>query len=713
VSKFSRQFVNDAVDSVFEDHKEIDIDIFKNHLERYQDLDLLDQGGMKKIHTCYDAFTERELARATLLKEDEDNYDAFINEIRITAMLEHPNIVPIYDIGVENEQVFFTMKKLGGMNLDELIRKNHSTGLSERLDIFLKVCDAVAFAHSKNILHLDIKPANIQVDEYGQVLLCDWGLARNLQNIELVDEKSPMLRNQQHESYLTLNNKLKGTPGYMAPEQINRSFGPRNTRTDIYSLGGVLYFLLCSKDPFHDKSIDEILEQTKKGGLQAPATLYPQLDIPLSLNSIVSKAMNLDNNQRYSNILKMTQDIRAYLEGFITSVEEPSPTKQLKLFVQRNRTLCNSIAVIIIITLILSSLFIQGIKQERNQALAAKEHAEEMYKKSIISEQIATMARNQANLSQEKTLLLVDQLKIADSKSHELRISAAEELMKRAFFSFYKERNYYNATNTIEHILELHPNYPEAQYYYARLLLGASQFAKAHAALSSYKGKRRTDWMIKSCLRFQRANKTWRKPMWQEALEMVESWSSLPYSEHGDLSWHVNSSISQHFSITDCIQYAQARLKSKNRSPHFTFELSTRGNKLQLSLEGNKCQSFEVIRGWPITDLNLKNTDIKDLTILWNLPLKKLKLTGTPINDISHLYHLPLEELHLNGTRVDNYGALTIMPLKILSINESCFPLNQLNRHKELHTLYIPTNTYSKAQIQQLNPSIKVIELTE
>ena len=155
--------------------------------KKYSEGSLLNEGGMKKIVHCRDLFTDRDVAMAVPKDDlDGEGIDRFIEEARITASLEHPNIVPVHELSVDEGQPFFTMKILGGENLGEVIKKMNQAEYKERytsqymLEIFLKICDAIAFAHSKGILHLDIKPSNIQINEYGDVLVCDWGLARYL-----------------------------------------------------------------------------------------------------------------------------------------------------------------------------------------------------------------------------------------------------------------------------------------------------------------------------------------------------------------------------------------------------------------------------------------------------------------------------------------------------------------------------------------------------
>ena len=699
---FSDSFINNCFDAAFEEDAN-ELDSFANNSERYKILDLINQGGMKQIHACYDSFTDRELARASQL-DSQAGFKEFLQEIRISAKLEHPNIIPIYDIGLEKNQLFFTMKKLTGDNLQQYIKNTgiKETPLTKQLEIFLKVCDAIAFAHSKNILHLDLKPANIQVDEYGQVFVCDWGLARDLNDLDFTENTSPHKNNKKPELLLTLNNTLKGTPGYMAPEQIHRSFGSRDQRTDIFSLGSLLYFLLTGSFPYEGENNDAIIDATKKGHFRDPISRFPELNIPEVLNSICLKAMSLQKNDRYESVNTLRSDLRAYLNGFLTSVENPSFLKQSQLLIRRHKKVFISLMASCFIVIILSSLFVQSIRQERNAALEAQNHAERMSNRSSIAEQEAKRAQNES-------VELVNKLKKEELVSKHLRIEASRELMQRAFLPFYKKRNFHQADKTIKQILTLDPNYQEAQYYYGRLLLGASRFDLAYKTLKNYKGERQVDWMIESCLMFRNAKGQWIPKTWQKVLSMVQSWSKVPFYERGDLSWHINSSIHYHFSIEDCIQYAEAELKARHKFGPFNFKVHRQSEFIKLSLKGTKCEPYAVIRNWPLIELDLSDTNIKDLTVLWNMPLKKLKLANCLINNIRELRNLKLEELDLSGTNVDEYEPIYAMPIHTLSINELCYPLNQLNHIESLKILIIPKEAYSEKQLKSLRSSIKVI----
>ena len=186
----------------------------RNISERYSDEVFLAEGGMKKIYKTQDNLTDRVVAKARLKNsEDEKAIERFFFEARICASLEHPNIVPVYDLGYDEDQELSSLMKLiTGENIKDQIKSGNSS-LNEMLASFLKICDALAYAHSNGVIHRDIKAENVQVSSFGEVLVCDWGLARieGRDDIIMDMSESPV-------SPVTIDGVIKG-PRFMSPEQ--------------------------------------------------------------------------------------------------------------------------------------------------------------------------------------------------------------------------------------------------------------------------------------------------------------------------------------------------------------------------------------------------------------------------------------------------------------------------------------------------------------
>lgn len=375
----SKPALSQYVDQLNIESKE---DIFDDILmvdERYLQSSMINQGGMKKILKTIDSLTGRPVAKATLIDfENSEKVENFLKEARLTAALEHPNIIPVYDIGVDDvEGPFFTMKLVGGQNLWDIIKslskgagetpelpgEKHS--LQDLMEIFLKVCDAVAYAHSRAVIHLDLKPENIQIGDFGEVLVCDWGIAKVLEGAENISESAvdldPCLYNG-----LTLDGQIKGTPGFMAPEQINTDLGSKSRQTDIYALGGILYSLLCYKAPYESDTLEGVLKETLKGTLALPSEKSANdRHIPASLEAVAMKALQVNPEDRYLSVSELRSEINKWMRGFATDAEDAGFMKSFWLLMKRHK----AISVLLFILIISAVFAVSKIKQNEAKAL--------------------------------------------------------------------------------------------------------------------------------------------------------------------------------------------------------------------------------------------------------------------------------------------------------------------------------------------------------
>ncbi len=315
--------------------------------QRYESAEFLAKGGMKEVYKVYDARCKRDVAMATLHKDAPlELCDPLIHEAWLTAQLDHPNIITIHDVGVDSQnRPFFTMDLKTGDSLDQLLKKLYDgqPNVSERypltslLQIFLKICDAIAYAHSVQVLHLDLKPANIQVGQYGEVLVCDWGLGR----MHKPDNEIEIERLLLHSDLLssdTLFGEVRGTPGFMAPEQFEQN-KDRDARTDIYQLGCILYALLTRRCPLEGDP-EDACAITMHGEITPPRQRAPKQNIPASLEAVVSKAMAVDPNERYQSADALAMEVSRYLTGFATQAEDAGALTQIGLLYKRNKRFC-------------------------------------------------------------------------------------------------------------------------------------------------------------------------------------------------------------------------------------------------------------------------------------------------------------------------------------------------------------------------------------
>ncbi|WP_372805899.1 bifunctional serine/threonine-protein kinase/formylglycine-generating enzyme family protein [Pontiella sp.] len=291
----------------------------------YTDITPLGKGSFGEVHTAKDGLLGREVAIKSLKKkfrEDEDVVDRFLKEARGTAQLEHPNIMPVHEMGVLDELgVYFTMKKIQGENLKEILDRLeantsfyiHKYPLNTLLEIFLSVCNGVAFAHSKGVIHRDLKPANIMIGEFGEVLILDWGLVKQLGESGAAAGNVQLRMDELNDGSHTLDGAISGTPNFMSPEQADGNISEIDFQSDVYSLGAILYNMLTYKAPFEKMQLRKLLECVKEGNFLPPRKRRPDLKIPRELNAICMTAMARFQVNRYRSVEDLADDIRNYI----------------------------------------------------------------------------------------------------------------------------------------------------------------------------------------------------------------------------------------------------------------------------------------------------------------------------------------------------------------------------------------------------------------
>jgi serine/threonine-protein kinase len=282
-------------------------------------------GGMGSVDIAVDRALDRRIAVKTLhqaLRYDDLTVRMFLREARLTALLDHPHIVHVYDIGErEGDELYFSMKLVEGRTLGDLIstlpKGPLDTGtLYELLDIVTKVCDALAFAHSRGVLHCDLKPSNVMVGEFGEVYLMDWGIARIMaaDSSRRSDFPPPSTPDPTRSPSIT-DNSIIGTPAYMSPEQARGDRASLDARSDVFLLGGLLYEILTRRPPYSTKDNSEVLSLATSCTFPAPRKVAGDGAVPAELERIVLRAMARDPAHRYPEVKKLKDDLVQFMRG--------------------------------------------------------------------------------------------------------------------------------------------------------------------------------------------------------------------------------------------------------------------------------------------------------------------------------------------------------------------------------------------------------------
>ena len=381
--------------------------------ERYEELGLIAEGGEKRVTRVYDHRLDRQvaMARAVRAKTPQDQ-EQFLREARLEANLAHPNITPVHNMGFDSDGIpFFTMELIPGDSLGEIVSRlrkgdeayRRKYPLETLLSLFLKVCDAIAYAHSRNVLHLDIKPDNIRVGDFGEVFICDWGLARILFEKKAAEGSVPGELDGDILNDMTLTGTIKGSPGYMAPEQTVPD-GEKSFQTDIYALGALLYTLLTYEIPVQGTSRNEIMENTREGRIVPPRQRKTDRPVPRSLEAVALKALALDPPDRYASVSELQEEIRRYLSGFPTRAERAGPLSSLSLLVKRHSLVASLALFFLLLMAGIVSVNLVVIREQKNRAVAARREAEENFRLYREQQEAANKLNSQLAVSTDYTL---------------------------------------------------------------------------------------------------------------------------------------------------------------------------------------------------------------------------------------------------------------------------------------------------------------------
>ena len=414
------------------------------------------RGGMGRIYLATDPTLRREVAVkvSTVGQCGEDSM--FFKEAKVLGRLAHPNIVPIHNLGEDRQgRPFYSMKLVKGRTLQAVLKALRRRGAPKTkrysraalISMFHKVCDAVAFAHSKGYLHRDIKPENVMLGEYGEVLLMDWGLAQ-----EMVEGVAVSVSSEGGSGEEPAQIYIQGTPQYMSPEQANGT--PLDVRSDVYSLGGLLFSLLTYRAPVEGKSVEEILSKVRSGEilpmnwLRADPFLHllgaarqnevPQsragtlgrkfglkIGVPMALQAVTCKAMAFKREDRYQSVGEMLEDIEAYQHGFATEAEQAGLLRQILLLVRRNQAAAMFFVLLLVCAAIFTAQLAASESRATQSALLAKQEAQRATLNELEAKANTEEAHKQAGIAKANAKKALEEKEAARVASAELQFSFA------------------------------------------------------------------------------------------------------------------------------------------------------------------------------------------------------------------------------------------------------------------------------------------------
>lgn len=680
---------------------------------RYEIKRHIAQGGMGAVLGARQPAIRREVAMKVMLGgAHASSRMRFIEEAQITGQLEHPNIVPVHDLAIdEHGQPFYTMKLVKGTTLHDVIealRAEQPDALARYtlpvlLTVFQKVCDALAFAHNHGVIHRDLKPANIMLGDFGEVLVMDWGLAKLIQartpaaeagrKAALVPaQTSPAVtsaRGDQSDTYATLAGYVMGTPQFMSPEQISADPATLDGRSDVFALGAILYQILTLEPPFTAEHVQEVLERIQTGRFTKPQALHasglrhlPGGRVPDSLKAVVLKALATQPWQRYQSVGALQADLAAYQGGFAASAENAGTWRQFRLLIQRNKAASLGLAAVLVIG---GTFGTQAIVEGRRAERALAELRKSAPAFAAEADSLLMKGDVDGALSRLATAIQLD--------PHNARWPGRKGHILTAALRFPE------AEAAFDQAAQLEPQQPwGASRDRARDVAAARQpdgtyptaLIQELYVIATREGRSGDALLLSAPLKLAAADAL---PLWQSKVDawLGKSAPKLRMTGSGGFELRLRGlglsdltplegmplaflDLGYNREATDLSPLAGMPLRDLNIERTKVTDLSPlKGMRLEvLAMADAPVSDLSPLRGMPLISFTAQTRSLADIRPLSDSPLTGyVRFEGSRVTDLSPLAGKQITELWLADLPIEDFSVLRGMPLKRLHISNS------------------------------------------
>ena len=682
----------------------------------------------------------------------QEDVSRFIAEAQITSRLEHPNIPPVHELGFDTDKnAFYTMKFVRGVTLTDIllgVRKGlgHYTEqypLSRLLNIFQKVCDAVAYSHSRGIAHCDLKPDNIMICDFGEVMVMDWGLARHIGTPFPMENQSPSEKKDTplqpgapDSSSRTTTGRILGTPGFIGPERI-RGGTLVDPLSDIYSLGATLYSILTLRPPISGDNISDVVRRILLGVIRRPVDMNlptdanpspsfphcPEGKIPETLSEIAMKALAPYPEDRYASVQDLQHEVEAYQNGQIWHVVIDQDFKGQNPLERWN--------------------IISGECEVRNgelhmshgepQILALKSDLPidvriefEARQENVYLNSVGCFMSAIRNATPKELALTGYKFELGGfDNSANILDRAGRQIARQQIASIERGKTYRiqveRVGNRLRVIVDDHELFnvvdPDPLSGSDRTIVGLfgwlADCIVSRVKISTLGAPWKSDIL-------DIADRQSLKGNYDVALSLVkEVVESYPDSERLERARKTEQIIERRQRMAHDLE--GWRRKLRREWPKARFDLRATNDGFTLAIENcgiedlgpvrglplvalicpsNRIQSLEPLKGMPLATLNCMANPITSLDPLRGMPLHTLVCEGCPVEDLEPLCGLPITLLNVGGGRIQDLGPLRDMPLTFLACwGNRIRSLGPLEGMKFLAALYCSAN-----EIESLDP---------